>query len=292
MGFDEENLKRGIRPYWWIDIEGIPQRYGHYLPTWNPAAPPSIWANYWYFDGVADYMTTPHNTDFDVEDGGGTLDDSSIMFGFIGTRTSPGIEYLLSKTRGTTDANDGDMRAFLDRNGTDQCKYAHRCAAGHNWKTIAVNDYLPNVRTVYCGQRESNLPALKIHVDDSNGTDLGKNQSTPTKLNWHGTDPIWIGATRNSVLTPQSFFQGRLYFMYWIKGVRMRDVWNTYLLTETPHPTYGTPYPWEWYDQNTYPQCLIRFDRPVAATYTPELQTGPNAPYPFTIVGSPVLNGP
>lgn len=35
--FNTENLKKNLVPYWWVAIEGIRYRYGHDLPSWNPA---------------------------------------------------------------------------------------------------------------------------------------------------------------------------------------------------------------------------------------------------------------
>jgi hypothetical protein len=35
--FDELNARQGVEVYTWIDIEGIRDRFGHYLPSWNPS---------------------------------------------------------------------------------------------------------------------------------------------------------------------------------------------------------------------------------------------------------------
>ena len=44
MSFTTENARRETRPYWWVDIEGLPSRYGTLeaghdavFDAWNPA---------------------------------------------------------------------------------------------------------------------------------------------------------------------------------------------------------------------------------------------------------------
>jgi hypothetical protein len=244
------------------------------------------WKCWWNFN-ANEYLVCPHSADWDVDDGGGSHDDSTLIIGFEGTRTNAGTEYLTSKSRGTTDANDGDWRFWISRNGLEQVTYTHRVGGGHNWKGVAVNDYLPNVKTVASGQRESNTKFVHVFVDDEDGTDLGNNLYTSSGDNWHGTDDIWIGAHRNSVGTPQYQYTGRIYFFYWLKGLRVLDGWNEYILSGEDRPGTGTPYPWDYYDTETYPQCLITFEKSVGGTYIPELQSGPNAPYTFTVYGSP-----
>lgn len=238
------------------------------------------WDCYWYFNGTDAYITTPHNADFDTADGG----DSTVLLGFEDQHTGSVTYYLVSKTRGTTDANDGDFSVRLNKSGTpDTFNYYHRVGGGHNWKGVAVN-YTDNERTVASGQRESSLTRV-LAVLDSASNDEQNSTNTFSGNQWHGTDDLWIGATRNSVLTPMNHFQGRLYFFYWIKGVRIGWSWGPEILNETS-------FPWETYDPDTYPQCYINFCQNVGATLIPNMQTGPNAPYTFTIFGNPVLNGP
>jgi hypothetical protein len=244
----------------------------------------SPWRDYWYFNGVDSYLTMPHNADFDVDNGGGALDNGSVLIGFMGTETAAGTEMIVSKTRGTTDAIDGDFYVVITRNGIDQVTWGFRCGAGQNWKQVGVNDYLPNVRTCYSGQR-GDAAAIAGYLDDANGTDLGNVAGTITNTNWHGTEPLWLGCGKNALSVPQQFYTGRYYFFYWIKGVLLGANWAKWVLDETF-------FPWEIYDPATFPQCYINFCQDVAAVYNPEMQSGPNAPYIFTVNGTPVRNGP
>ena len=265
-----------------------------------PEGGASIWDNYWYFNGVNSYLTMPHNADFDTPNEG----RNTLIVGYRDEYAYTGIGHdsrLVAKTQvGSSTASsppNGDFGMKL-RGGTGltrDASYFHHVGGGHHWKGCTVGDYLDGVDTCMLGARSGTPDSTFTftYLDDVNGTGLlSCNAWTYGTDNFHGTSPLFIGAEQRTDAgypTIRYYLKGRIYFVYWIKGMWVGGGWTTILCDPNDN---RVPWTDPLYDPATYPTCLLKMEQAVGATYTPEIQSGPNAPYVFTVGGTPVLNGP
>lgn len=241
------------------------------VPADPPVPPAGIWDNWWYFDGTNDWIHTPDNVDFDFNNGPGTW-----LIGYRPDFTGGGDEYLVN--------HEGAYRMVVlfspgdpENNDRQQLCTVTRAGSG------GLNDY----------RKDLTYPAAKamgalrwVHTPNQRtynylyqdtGLIGGYTQGVGAGDTIDGSTRIIIGARYYDV--GSKAFKGRLHFAAWYEAVNlgnvMQDIFDEVATLESENPT-----------------LLIKFNKVVEATLTPDIQVGANAPYPFTVVGSPLLNGP
>ena len=240
---------------------------------------PSVWEHWWYFDGTNDAVSTPHNDDFQYDSAAGTW-----LIGFRPDYSGGATQYLIDKgpQSGTPSYRDFITFNVSDPGGNDRTYRSDmNRVSGGGYVNNANPTNLPwpteNVMTakrwVHATQRSYGaiVDSAGFHDSYTAGAGLYATEA--------GVGPVYIGA--KWILTDISDgFKGRIYFAAWWKGTNLSQANIEGVFDGTIPP------------ETISPTLYINFNKTVGATVTPDVQAGPNAPYTFTVVGTPVLNGP
>ena len=166
--------------------------------------------------------------------------------------------------------NGDDDQAYISQNGDNQYsrQILNKCRAGYPHLHALVYNYVGNPTS----------EMLSSHID-ATGTYTSTFYDAAGGPIFDGNGPVIIGGYQTVLAVPTGAFNGKIFACAYYHGIKLtqqnfEDIWN-----KVVHPV----------DLN--PRLYIDFHKPVAATYEAEIGTGPNEPYNFTVVGTPVKNG-
>ena len=255
------------------------------------------WASWWYFKGPSGYgdgdnahLWMDDNADFEIDNG-----ICTVLVGAepaTGVWTSGRYSSLFSKEYYPPIGSTGSWGLAINYRGDDPSLLARDChwavwRGGFGRQNNYVGNFLyPFEKTIFGGRFRGSDSASWRSIHDSS--------QSLNQYNWFygsstddSTTRVRIAARGDNSSPDYSdqHFRGKIYWALWVKGYlvghsQLQDVWD------------GTILPYEVCDPGTYPMCYIDFKDAVGSTLTPDIQSGPNAPYTFNVYGTPVLNGP
>lgn len=282
--FDQANARPGIKPAWWISIEGIRQRFGHYLPGWNPQ-PPAYdpdWESHWFqFDRVGDdclYLPDADGGD-DMEPSGSFTVLAIVQPDEISENAYPWLKHSDTSVAIPQFQNQGswwmyknnnDLRTVISSDGSNSStrSFYNQFIIGRTCLMAFVYEYI--------GPGSSILQCFQIDVTGSYSSAPLNSALGPV---FDGNGHLIIGGLHVNGLVPVGAWDGKIYAVAYypdqlLTAANLEDIFD-----KTIHPV----------DLN--PRIYVDFSKPVAAGYRAEIGIGPNAPYDFTVLGSPVQNG-
>ncbi len=234
------------------------------------------WDSWWEFHGnlggggpTYDCLELADNPDFEFDSAEGEF-----VIGIMPTYTHVlGQEFILRHK----DA----YRMFTSYTGGDpggnprRLLFGVQCQPFAGWATATCGDTLfPAERMIAVGLYRPAIKRVNAAVWDSAGIIGGLADHFFFEPTTDPAEPVLIAA--NSTLTADpGYFKGRMYFFAWYKGFALTTPQLTDIYNGVANPA----------DFN--PTCYIDFSNNVEATYTSNIQTGPNAPYIWDVHGNP-----
>lgn len=261
--------------------------------------PGGIWDSYWWFKGPSAYggdnghLWMPDNADFEYKSIAGGMVVGTILVGAeAGGTIWNSNRYSTMFSKDNYPDSLGSWKLSLNYDASYPDTNSRRVWL-HTWRPYwsaqggyAEHFKYPFEKTLFGGRFYSEADWSFCDIVDST-----QQIHTYTYRNGNGTidstSRVRIGAagwyTGPNYTTTE--FTGKIYWVLWIQGYLAtgQDMYDIY---------DGTKQPNEICDSATFPMCYINFKDPVGATLTPDVQSGPNAPYTFNVYGTPVLNGP
>jgi|GEM_PF-3538113 len=249
--------------YWWVEIEGIRKRFGHYLPSWNPDSdydedPEAHW---WNFNGSTDRLVLPGADAAGFDPHLGT--DDFTVAGYYQPANTSQNSGIFAKWKPT-------HTCWRVHQATNSIRHSISKDAGAvHYNVLAVADLAATTDSFFCGRYD-------YVADGTSDLFLQSRVNDDSNLNCYG--PIYSTTSADVTMAyydsgVDRYFNGRIYWLaYWPRKLSDAEVAALKNKTTLPYELYP--------DEIKY----IDFSRAVAATY--QLNIGNEV---FTVYGTPSL---
>jgi len=286
-------IRRGTGSDMVLDLVSIDD----YSEVYKPIAPVVLsaeviedpWADWWWFDGVDDHLWLASNQDFEIDEG-----ECSVIVGV--RQEASGVAAVSTYGLYTKDGYPGgnnSWKLYTTHHGTFPAGNSRPVGFGvwrgaFGLQNAETGDMAhPFIDTVLAGRFKNSIDSSYRSIYDDTPQAINTYSFCFGSVTDDSSSRVRIAAHGHSSAPDyaQQFYKGRIYWALWVKGYRYTGGQLQQILDNAIKP-------YEICDPDTYPMCYIDFNDAVGATLTPDIASGPNAPYTWNVYSSPILNGP